>query len=35
MLSNAKIDKYKYSGYVVGFDRRETFSCLVGLAETL
>ena len=26
MTKNADIDKYPYSGYVIGFDRRSSFS---------
>ena len=30
LTKNADIDKYKYSGYGIGFDRRETFSFITG-----
>ena len=30
LTKNADIDKYKYSGYDVGFDRRGTFSFPIG-----
>ena len=30
LTKNADIDKYGYSGYGIGFDRRESFSFLVG-----
>ena len=30
MTKNADIDKYGYSGYGIGFDRRSTFSFLIG-----
>ena len=30
LTKNADIDKYKYSGYVIGFDRRVIFSFATG-----
>ena len=30
LTKNADIDKYKYSGYGIGFDRRSSFSFLSG-----
>ena len=30
LTKNANIEKYKYSGYGIGFDRRSTFSFLSG-----
>ena len=30
LIKNAHIDKYKYSGYVIGFDRRVFFSFATG-----
>ena len=30
LTKNADIDKYRYSGYGIGFDRRESFSIPVG-----
>ena len=31
MTKNADIDKYQYSGYVIGFDRRSSFLFPVGV----
>ena len=33
MIKNADIDKYKYSGYGIGFDRHEEFSFGNGLGK--
>ena len=30
LTKNANTDKYKYSGYGTGFDRKGTFSCPTG-----
>ena len=32
---NADIDKYKYSGYGIGFDRRRTFSVANGIGKKM
>ena len=33
LTKNADFDHYKYSGFVVGFDRRETFSVPCGFGR--
>ena len=35
LLKNADIDKHKYSGYGIGFDRRETFSVGYGFGKNI
>ena len=36
MTKNADIDKYKYSGYVIGFDRHGSFPLLsIGLGKNV
>ena len=34
LTKNADIDKYKYSGYDIGFDRHAEFSLVMELVET-
>ena len=34
-VKNADIDKYKYSGYGIGFDRRGTFSTANGFGKNV
>ena len=35
LIKNTDIDKYKYSGYGIGFDKRGTLSVPGGFAEML
>ena len=35
LVKNSDIDRYKYSGYGIGFDRRETFSIANGFGKNV
>ena len=35
LVNNADIDKYKYSEYGIGFERRETFSVANGFGRNV
>ena len=35
LVKNADIDKYKYFGYVIGFDRHGTFSTATGSGKNV
>ena len=35
LVNNADVDKYKYSGYAIGFDRRENFSVANGFGKNV